>query len=203
MKRAPTRQAIGIASLALAAAVTGCGSATSGNKAVVALTTARAQVNSAAARSVQCSPARLRLIRQGLVSEATEQHAWIIGILNTSATGCDLDGYPGITLLNSHGNPLPYDFRRGGDQMLTSAAPALVRLPPHGNAYFGINKNVCIVHDLDLATGIRVTPPGARSALTLLAPNQRIMDYCGHGDPGSVVDITPVEPDVAAVLAHH
>jgi hypothetical protein len=64
-------------------------------------------------------------------------------------------------------------------------------------------KNACIVRDIDLATVIRVIPPGARSTLTLRAPSQRIMDYCGRGVVGSVVDITPVKPDIAAVFARH
>jgi len=29
------------------------------------------------------------------------------------------------------------------------------------------------------------------------------MDYCGRGVVGSVVDISLVEPDIAAVFAHH
>jgi hypothetical protein len=165
--------------------------------------TARAQLNSAAPHGTRCSPAQLRLLRQGLVPEATQQLTWVIGVRNTAAIGCGLDGYPGIALLDSHQTQLPYGFRKGGDQMLTSAAPAPVWLPPRGTAYFGINKNACIVRDIDTATVIRVIPPGARSALTLPAPSQRIMDYCGRGLVGSVVDITPVEPDIAAVFAHH
>jgi hypothetical protein len=163
--------------------------------------TSRPRLSSAAPYGVRCSPARLRLIRQGLVSEATQQLTWVIGIRNTAAAGCSLDGYPRIALLDINGTRLPYTVRTGGDQMLTSAAPAPVWLPPGGTAYFGINKNVCIVRDIDLAKVIRVIPPGARSALTLRAPSQRIMDYCGRGVVGSVVDITPVESEVAAVFA--
>ena len=166
-------------------------------------TTPRVRTHSAVPHGTRCSPAQLQLIRQGLVSEATEQLTWVIGVRNTAATGCSLDGYPGIALLDSHETRLPYNFRTGGDQMLTSAAPAPVWLPPRGTAYFGINKNACIARDIDLATVIRVIPPGARSALTLSAPSQRIMDYCGRGVVGSVVDITPVEPDIAAVFGHH
>ena len=85
--------------------------------------------------------------------------------------------------------------------MLTSAAPAPVWLRPGGTAYFGINKDACVIQDIDLAAVIQVNLPGARSALTLPAPSQRIMDYCGRGVVGSVVDVSPVEPDIAAVFA--
>lgn len=165
--------------------------------------TSRERLNSAVPYSVRCSPAQLRLIRQGLVSEATEQLTWVIGLRNTAAAGCGLDGYPSVELLDSHGTRLPFRVRPGGDQTLTGAAPAPVWLPPGGTAYFGINKNACIVRDIDLAKAIRVIPPGGRSALTLRAPSQRIMDYCGRRVVSSVVDITPVEPEVAAVFAAH
>jgi hypothetical protein len=197
------RRAAGIVGLALAVAATGCGAAVTGGAAPTVHMTSRARLNSAAPYGARCSPAQLQLIRQGLVSEATRQLTWVVGLRNTGTAGCGLDGYPGIALLNSHGTRLPYGFRAGGDQMLTSAAPAPVWLRPGGTAYFGINKNACIVRDIDLATVIRVIPPGARSALTLRAPSQRIMDYCGRGVVGSVVDITPVEPDIAAVFARH
>jgi hypothetical protein len=151
----------------------------------------------------RCAPAQLQLIRQGLVSEATQQLTWVIGLRNTAGRGCVLDGYPGIALLDSRGIRLPYGFRAGGDHMLTSATPAPVWLRPGGTAYFGINKDACIAQDIDLATVIRVIPPGARSALTLPAPSQRIMDYCGRGVAGWVVDVSPVEPDIAAVFARH
>jgi len=196
-----SRRVAGIAWLALGVAVAGCGSAVTGGVAPAVHATSRARLSSAAPYGVRCLPAQLRLVRQGLVSEATQQLTWVIGLRNTAAAGCGLDGYPRITLIDSHGTRLPYDVRAGGDQMLTSAAPAPVWLPPGGTAYFGINKNACVVRDTDLATVIRVIPPGAGSALTLRAPSKRIMDYCGRGVVGSVVDTTPVEPDIAAVFA--
>jgi Protein of unknown function (DUF4232) len=199
----PTRLAAGIACLAWAAAVTGCGATVTSGTAPAVPITPPARTNSAAPSDIRCAPAQLQLIRQGLVSEATQQLTWVIGLHNTAAAGCGLDGYPAIALLDSHRTRLPYGFRAGGDQMLTSAAPAPVWLRPGGTAYFGINKNACTTRDVDLATVIRVIPPGAQSALTLPAPSQRIMDYCGRGVAGSVVDISPVEPDIAAVFAHH
>lgn len=198
-----TRRAAGIACLAVAAAVTGCGATVASGRAPAVPITSPARTNSAVLSGVRCAPAQLQLIRQGLVSEATQQLTWVIGLRNTAAAGCGLDGYPGIALLDSRGIRLPYGFHAGGDQMLTSAAPAPVWLRPGGTAYFGINKNACIARDIDLAAVIRVIPPGARSALTLPAPSQRIMDYCGRGVVGSVVDISPVEPDIASVFAHH
>ena len=197
------RRAAGLACLALAAAVTGCGGTLTSGRAPAVPTTSPVRANSAVPSGVRCAPAQLQLIRQGPVSEATQQLTWVIGLRNTAATGCGLDGYPRIELLDSRGVLLRYGFRAGGDQMLTSAPPAPVWLRAGGTAYFGINKNACVVRDIDQAAVIRVIPPGSRSALTLQAPSQRFMDYCGRGVVGSVVDISPVEPDIAAVFARH
>jgi hypothetical protein len=195
-----TRRAAGAAFLALAAAVTVCSATVTSGRAPAVPISSRARTNSAVPSGVRCVPAQLQLIRQGLVSEATQQLTWIIGLRNTAAAGCGLDGYPGIALLDSHRALLLFSYHAGGDQMLTSSPPAPVWLRPGGTAYFGINKNACIARDVDLAAVIQVIPPGARSALTLVTPGRRLMDYCGRGVAGSVVDISPVEPDIAAVF---
>jgi hypothetical protein len=195
-----TRRAAGFAWLAAAITATGCGAASTGAAAPAVNPAPSPRLTSAAPHRARCSPGILRLIREGPVSEATEQLTWVIGLRNAGGAGCGLAGYPRIRLLDSRGIPIPYRVRKGGDQMLTSAAPAPVWLPPGGTAFFGVNKNACTGRDIDLATAILVIPPGARSALTLRAPSQRIMDYCGRGGPDSVVDITPVEPDLAAVF---
>jgi hypothetical protein len=44
------------------------------------------------------------------------------------------------------------------------AAPVPVWLRPGGTAYFGINKNACIVRDIDLAAVIRVIRPAPAAA---------------------------------------
>jgi hypothetical protein len=194
-------RAAGITCLAWAA-VAGCGVTAGSGRAPAVPVTSPAQTNPAAPSGIRCTPAQLQLIRQPPVPEATQQLTWLIGLRNTAATGCGVDGYPAIALVDGRGIRLRYRFRAGGDQMLTSAAPAPVWLRPGGTAYFGISKNACTARDTDLATVIRVIPPGARSALTLRAPSQRIMDYCGRDAVGSAVDISPVEPDIAAVFAH-
>lgn len=199
--KALTGRAAGLACLAWAAGTAGCGTAVTGGTAPAAHAAAHKPVTPAVPHGARCAPAQLELTRTGLVPEATQQHTWIIGLRNTGAAGCGLDGYPVIALLDSRRTRLRYSIHADGDQMLTSAAPALVWLAPRGTAYFGVNKNACIAKDTDLATVIQVIPPGARSALTLTAPSQRIMDYCGPGAVGSAVDITPVEPSIAAVFA--
>ena len=120
---------------------------------------------------------------------------------NISATACDLRGYPGIALADSTGRRLSFGYRQGGDQMLTNALPGLVALPPGGYAYSALNKNSCVSFAKTSAAHAEVTLPGQHDPLVLTLSHYPILSYCGRGDPGQTIDIAPVEPTRADVLA--
>jgi hypothetical protein len=145
-----------------------------------------------------CTAGQLRLLDGDPISEGTGQHTRTYALKNTSAAACTLRGYPSVSLLNASGHVIPFVYRDGGDQMLTAAKPRLVGLPEGGFAYFAINKYRCDVGDKDSAQTIRVVPPGDNSSLALPHP---ALGYCGPGDPGSVVDISPVEINSIAYLS--
>ncbi|HXL95803.1 MAG TPA: hypothetical protein VN969_43340 [Streptosporangiaceae bacterium] len=48
---------------------------------------------------------------------------------------------------------------------------------------------------------LRVIPPGDHHPLTAVLPAYPELGYCGLGDPGHVVDISPAEPTIQAVFA--
>jgi hypothetical protein len=148
-----------------------------------------------------CRPSQLRITAGPRFSEATEQHTLLLVFRNISATACDMRGYPGIALYDSTGRRLSFAYWRVGDQMLTSARPALVRLPPGGYAYSAVNKNSCISFTQINAARAEVTPPGQHEALALALPYYPILSYCGASDPGHRIDIAPVEPTSLDVLA--
>lgn len=137
------------------------------------------------------------------MSEATQQETLVLVLRNTSASGCALRGYPEVVLVDGQGATLPFRVRRAGDQMLTGAGPALVALPPGADAYVGVNQTTCDAHAGKAAARIRLTPPGARRALTLPVSSRRSVGYCPPGTPGHVVDVTPIEPARADVFARH
>lgn len=149
---------------------------------------------------VTCQPAALRLAQGPRTSEATQQETLVLTLTNISAAGCDLDGYPGISLLTVAGRPLPFDIRWGGDQMLITAAPVLVPLAPGATAYLGINKNACVRHSYRAAHIFQVIPPGDYQALSFTKPHYPILDYCRAPDPGHAVDVTPVEPTLRGII---
>jgi hypothetical protein len=152
---------------------------------------------------VGCQPAALRLALGPRISEATQQETTLLMLTNISAAGCDLQGYPGISLLDKHGLPLPFHVRWGGDQMLTTSAPVLVPLPPGGTADLGINKNACVGHSYQAARYLQVIPPGDYLALPTLRLPYYGLDYCPPGDPGHTVDVSPIEPGQRGVLNLH
>jgi hypothetical protein len=152
---------------------------------------------------VGCQPAALRLALGPRISEATQQHMELLTLTNISASGCDLYGYPGVTLLDGHGIPLLFHYRWGGDQMLTMTAPALVPLPLGGSAYLGINKDACVGHSYRAARYVQVIPPNDYLALPPLRLPYYGLDYCPAGDLGHTLDVSPVEPSLRWVLSMH
>lgn len=150
-----------------------------------------------------CAPGDLALAWGGQVSEATGQHSLGLVLTNTSNVTCHLIGYPGISLIDSGGTALPLAYRRGGDQMVTSSTPENVNLPPRSAAYVLINQYRCDLGDKDTAAILRFIPPNTTSSLELRFDqiDSSVMAYCGPADPGSIIDISPVEPTARATFA--
>ena len=115
-------------------------------------------------------------------------------VTNTSPHGCDLIGYPKITLLDMAGAVMAFTFRNGGDQMIPAVTPELVAIPAGGAAYLAINKNTCVLTSRSTATRIAVTLPGQTA---LLGPaglsGMASIDLCGPGDPGARITVSPFE----------
>ncbi len=152
--------------------------------------------------TTRCSAAQLTVGWGGRVSEATGQNTVSVTVGNTSPHGCYLSGYPQVTLVDSAGRVLPLRYQTTGDQMVTSAAPGHVDIAPNGLAYVTVNKYRCDTTDFMQASVLRLTPPGLASSFDVSLAGNVPMDYCGPGDPGSTVYISPVEPNFLATVAH-
>ena len=143
----------------------------------------------------RCTAHNLRLALGDLVSEPTEQESVLLTLTNTGSAPCFMFGYPGISLLDADGRALAFEFARSGDQVVTSKPPQRVALPVNGTAYVMINKTNCMTRaGSGAAASIRLIPPDDVGALTVLRPSNRGLGYCGPGDEGSTVHISPVEP---------
>jgi hypothetical protein len=148
----------------------------------------------------RCTAAALRLGKGERVSEGTGQRPISLTLTNVSSRGCHVLGYPGVSYVDSAGRVLPFRYVWGGDQMVTSKPPARVDLPPGGVAYIAANKYRCDMADLARATAVRVILPDERVALQL-ALDVSWISYCGAGDPGSSVFVSPVEPDYVSTTS--
>ena len=125
-------------------------------------------------------------------SEKTQQHTVTLRLMNVSRKTCTLSGYPAVSLTDSSGRPLPFAVRHGGDQMITGARPALVRLAPRASAFFAFNKNVCVGGSDGLAGTVSFILPGGHGSRSVRLPRSTRIDYCGTNDPGHTIAVSPV-----------
>jgi len=152
--------------------------------------------------TTSCSADQLSVnLRNGPFSEPTGQNSSTVIITNTSSSGCYLFGYPVIAIFDSARRVLPFRYQTSGDQVVTSAAPRHVDLSARSLAYVTVNKYRCDLGDLMQAIVLRLTPPGLTSSFDVSLAGNVAMDYCGPGDPGSTVHISPVEPSFLATVA--
>ena len=100
------------------------------------------------------------------------------------------------------GRMLRFHIRWGGDDVLTTARPALVPLSPGGPPTSGSTKR-CAWHYYRAAHIFQVIPPNDYQPLTFSKPRSAILTYCRAGDPGHTVNVTPVEPGLRSVLNGH
>jgi len=136
------------------------------------------------------------------ISEATGQHTVALRLVNRGATSCVVNGYPKVTSYDRAGG-IPFAIRHGGDQMITSNGPARVVVRPDRAAFILLNHYRCDLGGLRSATKVRVGLLGARRAATLsikITDPYRRLDYCGKGDPGSTLTVSPFEPTIRAAL---
>jgi hypothetical protein len=137
-----------------------------------------------------------------LVSEATGQHAITLRLINRGRRACVVVGYPKISVYDRAG-PIPFAITHDGDQMVTARRPKPI-IVRHGRAAFVVlNHYRCDRGDVRTAAilriGIgRVTQSGM-ATIQMTDPDRRL-DYCGRGDPGSTLAVSPFVPTLRAGL---
>jgi hypothetical protein len=133
----------------------------------------------------------------GFWSEATGQHTLAFVFTNRGTSACTLFGHPHVEFRDARGR-LPFVIHHGGDQMLTHRPPGRVRFGPGRHAYVAVNKYRCDRGDKRKPTKAVIVPPGGGMALSAPVTGS-FFGWCGAGDPGSLVDVTPVEPTLRAL----
>lgn len=152
--------------------------------------------------SIRCQPSELRLGVGSPVSEPTGQHSLLLTLTNLGSEPCYLFGYPGVTLYDARDVVLPLSYQRHGDQVVTASAPQRVGVASGNAVFVMINKYRCDLGDEATAATLRLIPPDDTTSMTLSIQGLMDLSYCGPGDPGSTLEISPVEPTVSATTAH-
>jgi len=150
--------------------------------------------------SIRCQPPELRMGIGPPVSPETGEHPLLLTLTNEGPGACYLDGYPGITLYDANNALLPLSYQRHGYQT-TGPAPQRVDIAPGSAAFVMVSKYRCDSGDKDTAVSLRLIPPDDTTSMTVSIQGQQDLSYCGPGDPGSELEISPVEPTAAATTA--
>ncbi|HSD02949.1 MAG TPA: DUF4232 domain-containing protein [Gaiellales bacterium] len=147
---------------------------------------------------VTCTPAQLRVSAGPDVSPATGMNPEAVRITNTGPRRL-LDGYPAVRFTDPASAAIPFRLSQSGDQMVT-AHPARRVVVPHGGAAWVVLDT----YRCDLGNRVRVGEIELRLAgegrIGAIALDIAGWSYCGPGDPGSTVHVSPFEPRLPAAL---
>ena len=132
----------------------------------------------------------------------TMQLPLLLELVNRGEGACTLAGYPRVQLRSSSGALYGFSYRDRGDAEVTGTRPGVVTLRPGGGAWVLLNKTACLGNvDGRLAREVWLMAPGTKGFLRLRLANVVFFDYCGPGDPGHTIDVSPLEPTAAATAA--
>jgi hypothetical protein len=136
------------------------------------------------------------------MSEKTGQNTLALRLVNRGVVTCLVSGYPNLTAYDRRG-VIPFSVSHGGDQMLNSRPPTRVVVRRNHAAFVLLNHYRCDLRNKRTATRVRIRLAGVTSteSVTVQIPvaNNRL-HYCGKGDPGSVLTVSPFEPTIRAAM---
>lgn len=144
------------------------------------------------------------------ISEATEQATLALRLVYRGNRRCTLNGYPYVRVLDERG-AIPFVIQHGHDQMITPRPPRPVLVRPGGSAFVILNRNLCqIAVSSSVARGatrieIGTADSGQGGLAVLSIPRRvpmpyRVPVYCGKGQLGSTIAVSPFEPTLQAGL---
>src|SRR3954447_6015923 len=142
-----------------------------------------------------CRPSFLSLSRSEPLYEGSGVSGWVIRLTNRGAGVCRLDRRPWGSLLDRR-RALPFavayhrrcvwfcDGKQDGVQ------PHWLVVPRSRSVFFAFSKYRCDGRTYRIAATVRLF---VRSALRVRLPDYPVIGWCGSGDPGSTLDLSPFE----------
>ncbi|NMM32500.1 MAG: DUF4232 domain-containing protein [Phycicoccus sp.] len=150
-----------------------------------------------------CDGAALSLEVADAEGGGTGQTAVLMTVRNPGPTACMLKGYPRLTALDASGTVLPFTIHYGGSQSVTNQQPEAVTIGPGGSAFVTFGKYRCDVGDKAQVQEVKVILPNTSAPTVLdLTALSHDFAFCGPGDPGSELAVSPVEPTAAKTRSH-
>ena len=110
-----------------------------------------------------------------------------------------LDGYPVIRFSAAGGAAIPFRVSQSGDQMVTAHRAHAVVVARGGSAWIVLNKYRCDLGSQSAVGKIVVGLHGI-GPVGAVAPRSAGWAFCGPGDPGSTVHVSPFEPRLLDAL---
>lgn len=144
-----------------------------------------------------CEKTQLQLAAGPDLSPATGQNPDALRITNRGPR-CVLAGYPVVRFTSPAGAALPFRLSDSGDSMVTGRHAGRVVVAHGGTAWVVLNKYRCDLGDRARVAGIEVRLAGGGVVGTV--PPRASWGYCGPGDPGSTVHVSPFEPRLLGAL---
>jgi len=137
------------------------------------------------------------------VDEETGQRSLLLQLRNVATHACRLRGYPVVELRPRSGRALPFRYRDAGDQIVTSRRPSRVILAGGTSTFALINKYRCDLGDRSMPAEIDVVPRKGQPGLHGRVPKDADLGFCGRGDPGSVISVSPFERTAGRTFQDH
>jgi hypothetical protein len=158
-------------------------------------------VSLAAAVLPACHAPQFTLVRDPLLSEATGQHSLVVRATNRGTHACRVRGFPTVTLEDRAG-PIPFVISHDGDQMVTNKPPVTVVVRPRHAAFVLLNNYRCDLGDRRTVNVVRIGVTASQMTALLIIGRYRKLHWCGKGDAGSTLAVSPFEPSLGATLRH-
>jgi len=121
-------------------------------------------------------------------------------VTNDGTSPCYLLGYPTIAMYDTSGAVLAFVYTHTGDMVVTARPPNRVDLAPGSSAFATINKYRCDLGPGPEATSLTLVAPGDTTPWPIALIQYATLDFCGPGDPGSIVAVSPVAATLTATL---
>ena len=145
-----------------------------------------------------CSPSQIKAGDGPFVGGAMGEMSLTIVLVNSGPGPCVLDGYPQVRLVTATGATLDFS-QETESQYIRKIPPRPVLLGVGAIGYVEIAKYRCDLGDVETASQVQFTLPGAGKGTAFTVPT-RAFSYCkgGPSDPGNAIAFTPVESTLGA-----